>query len=574
MADTDNWYIYETFTTDPTDRGWTKSGSGVDWDFSEFAIGGDFGSASNDAIYGDTIPERGLDDELSAEFEFKIDSSATDGEFSVGFYNSASSPDVQDSMFFWIRYLPVGYYYISLVIYLSNGSTINNDLGYKHLSMGSTYTLIMEFDPDTKESYGELKDATGTSLLSSTYDCTGQLSGTTFSLNRIGAFKGLWNSSESMVAWIQSVKALSVFSGTSVQIDDTSNFYYSQEIQHSTQVLNPNNVPALNPDSGQWTAENAKTQLEYVDQNSKRVTANGTPSSGLYAHGAYMFSIDVANISTITGYNLELNLERFYPNGGGDDDGILGVYIRNFDTGEWEKIGDDMTMLDGSQYWDHEVSTAIDLSIDYSYGDTMYFMVFQRGADTTATEVWIDTDFFRLTYTTSSSGPTTTQLLTLVKDRVRAMTGWYSDDTLPDSQLTVLIDVAIDEVSNMIGSAVDLSDEYSFLAVTYFTCYLSMVAVYGPGIKGYKQDDNYMTFGDPYVSGSTSWYLKKTEENVQKLGGFITKSVYDIRTYVPTTGAEKRKRDLKKLPDLHDCEQLDDLDSGNCCTLDDDNDED
>jgi len=343
-----------------------------------------------------------------------------------------------------------------------------------------------------------------------------------------------------------------------LQIDDVDNTYYNQTIQHSTRVLSPNVVPSLAPDSGSWFSEAATAELLSVDLVVKSVNSTGTPPT-LYGHAGMLFSFSISSISKIiTGYKLELNLTQYQPVVAGSEDGTLSVYIMNYSTGTWEKLGNSFPASASAQPWEYEITAQNDMSVDYSFGDEIHLMLFEEGADSTSTEMTIELDYAKLTLYAESGGPTAAQYLRSIKARVRAMTS-FEEISLPNTQLETLIDIAIDEVGNAIISSIDLADKYHFLATMYFSCYLSMVAVYGPGIKSYRQDDNYVSFGDPYTKSKASWYLDRYAESVRKAGGFIAKSEYDIRTYVPP---DTDKEDLKKMPELYCSEQLDDLDTG------------
>ena len=344
-----------------------------------------------------------------------------------------------------------------------------------------------------------------------------------------------------------------------IKIDDVDNTYYTQAIQHSTQILNPGSVPALAPDSGQWFVDSAATELAAVDLVVKSETSPGTPPT-LYGHVGMLFSFTIpSTVTIITGYKFELNVTQYQPVVTGTGDGSLSIYVMNYGTGAWTKIGASLPASALVQPWQFEISGQGDMTADYVYAGQMYFMLFEEGADSTSTEMQVDLDFTTLTLYTESGSPTPAQFLKAVKDRVRALTNFYGELILPDAQLDILVDVAKDEVGNALVNSINLANKYHYLAVIYFSCYLSMVAVYGPGIKSYEQDDNRISFGDPYTKSKASWYLDQFAANLRKAGGVITKSRYDIRTYVPPNPLTQ---DLKKLPTTCDQPQLDDLPGG------------
>jgi len=197
-------------------------------------------------------------------------------------------------------------------------------------------------------------------------------------------------------------------------------------------------------------------------------------------------------------------------------------------------------------------SPSEDLRINYTFGGKLYILAFNPEASTpgaTPDTNHLNFEYFKATFD-SVDVDSTQAFIAATANKVRVITGFKDEDVLPESDILTIIDVAMDDIITRIDDDLSLLNAYHIKAVLYFACYLVMVAVYGPGIKSYRQDKNYVTFGDPYAQKRGSWFLQQYEDAIRKSGLIITKSEYDLRNYFPPE--DYPIEDMKQEPDTYD----------------------
>lgn len=316
-----------------------------------------------------------------------------------------------------------------------------------------------------------------------------------------------------------------------LQINDSTNLYFTRVEDHSTRVLSPNDLPGFAFDSGDWTNELAASELEFYDAVYQNLLH--TPSVD-YAHMGAMFSFAIPTASTYLYTRYKIDGHLIAQNIGGNNDGLASFYIMNFTTGEWEKIGSDI-VVDSPPFIETiaiDVDLGVDYTVDYEFMGYSYITFYIHTWDS-GTAIPCALNFDDITFTLVSNSlktPTNEDYYDSIKARVRAMTG-FGTKAMPDDQLTILLEMSLDEMQAIIATTPTLSETSQMLAAVYYTCYLAMVAVYGPGIQRYRQDKNTVTFGDPYSQTKGSWYLQKFNNQIRKSRLLITKSDYDLRNY-------------------------------------------